>query len=873
MSDEVPIATDPDRTPAVPGPTGEVRVIGHYRLLRLLGEGGMGEVWEAEQTEPVQRRVALKLIKRGMDSGQVIARFESERQALALMDHPAIAKVFDAGTTERGRPYFVMELVHGVPITEYCDRHRLTLRERLQLFIQVCEGIHHAHQKAVIHRDVKPSNILITDQDGRPVPKIIDFGVAKATSQRLTERTLFTELGQLVGTPEYMSPEQADLTGEDIDIRTDVYSLGMVLYELLVGDLPFGSQELREAGLAELQRKIREDEPVKPSTRVTRMGKTSTLAARYRRTTPGALVKSLRGDLDWIVLMALEKDRNHRYGTAQALKDDLERALDHRAIEAHSPGAVHRISKFVRRHRLGVAAGAAVFVALLSGLLLAVLGMVQARRAESKAQQDAATANEVTQFLVDTFRLSDPEATLGATVTARELLDRGIAQLDNLDDQPAVQARLLDTMAEVYINLALYEEARDLLDRAIGIKRELEPVESAELADSVHDLGGVEWRLGDIEAAHESWTEALRIRRRIFGPVHRDIAQSVNALAVYQWQVENFSEAGDLFQQSLDIYREAGGEEDEFVADRLGNLALIRLELGDYEAARRLFEEGLAIKRRILEPNHPNIAWSLNNLGQVLRKAGDYEAAERVLEECVDIEMEVLGPENPRLAYILTALGTLRYELGQYEASEELHRQALAVREGALGTDHFEVAYSLNHLGMILNATGRFKEARSVLDRALRILEENFVPDHSEVGYVLTNLGISLVHLGDLQAAGPLLERALAIHEENLGSEHIELAWALEGLATLHEATEDFDRAVPLRERSLSIRQTQLGDDHPFVGQSSTHLGILLTKMGNFERADELLTRALDIEEAKLGTDHPETVKTRAALAALSGIR
>jgi len=308
-----------------PSSASSPEVIGNYRIIQKLGGGGMGEVYEAEQTEPIRRRVALKIIKWGMDTGQVVARFESERQALALMDHPSIAKVFDAGATEKGRPFFVMECVKGVPITEYCDTNRLINRQRLDLFIQVCEGIQHAHQKGIIHRDIKASNVLVTIQDDRPVPKIIDFGVAKAISQRLTERTMFTELGQLIGTPEYMSPEQAEMTGLDVDTRTDVYSLGVLMYELLVGVLPFESDELRRVGFDEIRRRIREQEPLKPSTRLTTPGFDTDHAIKSRQTDLSALTKQLKGELDWITMKAMAKDRMQRYASASELAADVTR--------------------------------------------------------------------------------------------------------------------------------------------------------------------------------------------------------------------------------------------------------------------------------------------------------------------------------------------------------------------------------------------------------------------------------------------------------------------------------------------------------------------------------------------------------------------
>ncbi len=361
---------------------------GRYKLIEELGKGGMGSVFLADQVEPVKRRVALKIIKLGMDTREVVARFEAERQALAVMDHPHIAKVYDAGATETGRPYFVMEFVRGIPLTQYCDKNKLSTDERLELFIFICQAVQHAHQKGVIHRDLKPSNVLVTVQDGRPVPKIIDFGIAKAIDHRLTERTLFTELGQFIGTPEYMSPEQAEMSGLDIDTRSDIYSLGIMLYELLVGVLPFDPKALRAAAFGEIQRIIRETDPPKASTRLVGLGETRKTIADLRRTDPGALQRQLKGDLDWIIMRAMEKDRTRRYETANGLAMDIRRHMNDEPILAHPPRTAYKMAKFVRRHKVGFAAGAAVACALIVGLVLATSGLVRARRAEAVAAEE-----------------------------------------------------------------------------------------------------------------------------------------------------------------------------------------------------------------------------------------------------------------------------------------------------------------------------------------------------------------------------------------------------------------------------------------------------------------------------------------------------
>jgi non-specific serine/threonine protein kinase/serine/threonine-protein kinase len=613
------------------------RRIGPYRVLQKLGEGGMGEVWLAEQHEPVRRKVALKLIKAGMDTKQVIARFESERQALALMNHPSIARVFDAGATERGLPYFAMEYVKGEPITSYCDRQRLSMQERLELFMRVCDGVQHAHQKGIIHRDIKPSNVLVAIQDDKPVPKIIDFGVAKATQQRLTEKTVFTQMGAMIGTPEYMSPEQAEMTGLDVDTRTDVYSLGVMLYELLTGALPFDSKQLREAGFDEIRRRIREEEPSKPSTRLSTLGDGSTESASARRSDPSTLARLLRGDLDWITMMALEKDRTRRYGSPSELAADVSRHVKHEPVVASPPGAGYRMGKFVRRHRLGVLAAGAILLALVVGLTGATWGLVRAQRAEVQAKQEAATAEQVSRFLVGLFEVSDPSEARGNTITAREILDRGSSKIEQeLKDQPRVQARLMLTMGAVYRTLGLHDEAQPLLESSLAARRRLLGDVHPETLDSIRETGFLFQRQGNFDDARLYYDEALEKRRRVLVDDHSDTLQSVNDIGVLLQRQGRTAEAETHLREALEGRRRVLGDDDGATITSIINFAHALHDQGRLEEAEPYYLEALERSRRVLGEDHGETLRVINNLALLYQARGQMEQAESYARQSIE---------------------------------------------------------------------------------------------------------------------------------------------------------------------------------------------------------------------------------------------
>jgi serine/threonine protein kinase/tetratricopeptide (TPR) repeat protein len=693
------------------GPTLPTEVperIGAYRILQKVGEGGMGEVYEAEQVEPVRRRVALKVIKRGMETKQVVARFEAERQALALMDHPAVAKVFEAGETPRGRPYFVMEFVQGVPITEHCDRHRLSNEERLRLFLQVCDGVQHAHHKAIIHRDLKPSNLLVSIQDGKALPKIIDFGVAKATSQKLTEKTMFTELGVLVGTPEYMSPEQAEMTGQNVDTRTDVYSLGVVLYELMVGVLPFDSKELRKIGFERIVQKIREEDPPNLSNRLRSLGDVSTESARRRSVDLSTLRRQLRGDLDWVTMKAMEKDRTRRYGSPHELASDIERHLNHQPVLASPPSVSYRAGKFVRRHRFGVGV-AAVAVLLLVGF--AVVMAMQAGRIASerdRANAEAETARQVADFLVGLFEVADPTGTRGNSITARELLDEGSARMTReLASQPLVQARLMNTMGRVYRNLGLFDTSVELLEAAVETRRRELGDAHPDTAESMTQLGFVYLQLNRTHEARALLETAVATRESSLGVEHVDTGRSVYLLGMSHVLQGDVEDARTLLERALGIFEETLGPESTEASWCIQDIGVILVESGDPAAAQTYFERAVEIKNRALGPEHPDTAIAIGNVGWNLVLLGRLEEARPHIDRSIAITEQILGPDHPQLATCLHSLGELLRRTGEFEKADEALRRALAIREATFGPDSPPAAEAREALAAVHRETER----------------------------------------------------------------------------------------------------------------------------------------------------------------------
>jgi len=547
--------------------------IGRYKLLSVLGEGGMGFVYLAQQEHPIKRQVALKIIKPGMDSARVITRFEAERQALALLDHPNIAHVYDAGATENGRPYFVMEYVEGLPITEHCDRHKLTIEDRLSLFLQVCHAVQHAHQKGIIHRDIKPSNILVLAQDEQVVPKIIDFGVAKAISQPLTERTLFTEQGQLFGTPEYMSPEQAYMASEDIDTRSDIYSLGVMLYVLLTGVLPFDSAALREGGIDHIRQVIRQTEPKTPSTRLTSLGDQAKEVAQSRRTQVATLARRLHKELEWIPLKAMRKERTERYQSVSELADDIENYLKGAPLIAGPPSTVYQLKKFVRRNRALVMGFAAVLLVLVAGIVVSTIFAIGQARARARAEQQETVARAISDFLTTVLVPSaspfDPVGRQAAQSFAK-IASEGLEA--KFSDMPLVEAAIRSALGNAYRMLGDLDTCEQYLERALQIQQELLGQEHLDTLNTMHFLVRLRVNQARCDQAEALAVKTLETRRRVIGKEHPDTLISMFELAWVYRDQGRYDQAEPLWLKAFDAARRVFGEDHPVPLEYLNNL-------------------------------------------------------------------------------------------------------------------------------------------------------------------------------------------------------------------------------------------------------------------------------------------------------------
>ena len=837
--------------------------IGPYKLLEEIGEGGMGTVWVAQQTEPIKRKVAIKLIKAGMDSKSVLARFEAERQALALMDHPNIARVLDGGMTEQGRPYFAMEYVKGVPLTQYCDRARLSIRERLELFMPICQAVQHAHQKGIIHRDLKPSNILVCLYDGKPVPKVIDFGLAKAMHHSLTERSLYTAHGVMVGTPLYMSPEQAEHNNLDIDTRTDIYSLGVILYELLTGSTPLEKAQMKQAAVNEIMRLIKEVEAPKPSTRLSGSASLPSVAAQ-RSIEPANLQRKISGDLDWVVMKALEKERSRRYETANGLAADIERHLSDEPVSASPPSRKYRMQKFIKRNRTGVTAAGLVAAALLLGMIgttVSTIWAIGAQRDEAVARQDA---------------LDNAEQAREAAAEAEREKQNAEAETKRAEHELARATQIKRLITEMLQSVD--PEIAQSTDIAL-LKGILEDaanrLKSGEISDELvagelhHLVGGLYRRLGLYEEASLHLPVALEIAERMLGKEHNIRLLCLSSLALLYMDQGRSNEAEQLLQETLEIRRRVFGVEHLSTSDAMNNLAVVYKTQGRFSDAEPLYLKSLETLRRLLGNEHEEVLKSMHNLAGLYQAQGLIDKADALFIKVLEVFRRDHGEEHPRTLQFRASLAIQYMKQGRHAEAEKLLPETLQTQRRVLGEEHPDTLLSMNNLSLLYKAQGRLDEAETLILETRNIHRSKLGEEHPDTLLSTYNLANFYEAQGRDAEAETLGQNVLEIRRRVLGPEHPETLASLDMMTLLNKKQARYSEAEKLCLETLEIRRRVFGEEHPETLDSMNRLAELYQAQVRYTEAEKICLETIDIRRRVLGEVHPATLQSMYTLAYL----
>ncbi|CAN5869937.1 hypothetical protein BH24GEM1_BH24GEM1_18460 [soil metagenome] len=816
--------------------------IGPYRIVREIGRGGMGTVYLAEREDEFRKQVAIKLVKRGMDTDEVLLRFRYERQILAALEHPNIARLYDGGMADDGRPYLVMEHVEGRPITEYCDAGRLGIEGRLVLFRTVCQAVQFAHRNLVVHRDVKPTNILVA-ADG--TPKLLDFGIAKLLAEHPATDAPHTRTGMRILTPEYAAPEQ--IRGGSITTATDVYALGVLLYQLLAGVRPL---DFTGKSSLEAEQAVLDQEPV-----------------RLSAAAPPPLRRRLRGDLDSIARKAIEKEPEHRYQSAQELLDDIDRHLSGLPVHARRATAAYRLRSYLRRHRTGVAA-AATFLLLVAGFVMVY--NVRVTQERDRARAEAAKANATTEFVTGLFADADPDRSPGDTLNVFEILDRGAARLDSgLTSEPDVRGTLQATLGRLYLELGDYRRAMRLLDSALVMRRVLYGDDHEEVARALRDAAEVRTLVGDYAAGDSLYLAAAEIQRRRLGGRHPELAITLNYLADMLAQSGRPDEAEPLFREALGMLEAAPGDQRGEIAMSKFGLGVVKRYQGRFDEAEPLFREVLELRRQLYGNVQTDVAVTLNDLGILYLETGRYDSADAALRESLAIRRKLFGDFHREVAQGLNNLAFVPYEHEKdFVAADSLWREALSIWERLHGRYHRDVGMVLGNLGSVALDRGDPDSAETLWRAALDVMVRVSGEESADAARMLRNVGIALERQGAPTEAEPLLRRAVGIRRKVHGDAHVAVAHSEFPLAQLLRARGEYEEAERLYLHAMELWRSDGGEHDVNLGAGLNGLGRLRLAQRRPLEAESLHRAALDLYRRHRSEVHQDVAVTNGLLGA-----